>query len=129
MLQPDDALSAWPRIEGRVRETLARTGECDTAETVLVALKNGDAKLFVAEDGFVIWTIRVCPRSAERTLWIWLAWGDGGRMIERYQDELTVLAQLAGAGRVAFSSPRRGYERALDSSWKPVCTEYERRVE
>lgn len=126
MIQPARIEDHWSWMEPHVRRLMERNKELNTPEDLYEAVSTGKAQLFVAPDGFVIWSIRQCPRTKDLTFWVWVAWGNGGNMIHRYEPELVKLAELAGAKKMAFSSPRKGYQRALDEQWSVARVEYER---
>jgi len=59
-------------------------------------------------------------------LFIWIVIGQGD-VIGRYQDELARIAREAGARRIVFESPRKGFFRL--EGWKPYMTIFHRDTE
>lgn len=126
MLKPADIRREWPWVRPGLERAIEKSAETLWPEDVYAAVVNGQAQLFTAPDGFVVWKMNVCPYTGNRTLWVWFVWGEGGDMIARYQGQLAELAKHAEADRLAFQSARRGYERVLDDSWSVARVEYER---
>ena len=126
MLRPADIRREWDWVRPGLERALAKSAEKLRPEDVYAEVVTGQAQMFAAPDGFVIWKVHVCPYTGHRTLWVWFVWGEGGDMIARYQDQLVELARHAEADRLAFQSARRGYERALDENWSVARVEYER---
>jgi len=129
LLKTADINENW----GRVRPGLERAlkhGDTATPEDVKDKVEAGEAHLVLSDDFGAVWHVRIDPFSGEKTLWIWAAWSetnDGGALVE-YQEQFTAVAKGLGLDRVAFASSRRGYMRALDSSWNVSLVEFERRV-
>lgn len=128
MIRSANIQDEWHWMESHVERMIERTREPFTAGDVYDEVAAGNARLFVADDGFVIWKVRICPHTQECTLWIWITWGNGPDMIGRYEQDLVKLGEMIGASRVAFRSPRKGYARVLGDQWKPAHIEYERRI-
>lgn len=114
-------------VSGILR-AIERTGEPYTLADVKSAIESGEAYLLMNELCGLVWHVSICEYTGERTLWVWIAWASNGRdVIADYQWQLLEMARAFGFDRVAFESPRRGYERLLQQPWRKVRVEYEMR--
>lgn len=127
-LRPVDHRPHWGRALPGIEKTLRKTASSMQPDDVWDALESDEAFLLLSSDGGVIWYPKVCEYSGEKTFWVWMAWsGPGRNAIAEYQDQISEVAARAGFDRVAFESPRMGYQRLLDPSWQVATVQYERR--
>lgn len=123
-----DIEQEWPWVELALQRVAVRDQQSWSPHHVRAEIEAGDAHFFVCPHGFVVWRIRVCEFSGKRTFWVWVAYGEGGDILGRYEEQLAQLARMCGAECIAFSSSRRGYLRRLKRPWRAVRVEYERSV-
>jgi hypothetical protein len=126
--QSADIDEVWERIEPGLRIVAQRTHAPWEPGHVHAAVRNGDAQLMTVPEGFIVWRIKVCEFTEQVTFWLWIAYGEGGGIIERYEEQIVELARACGAERIAFESPRRGYLRRMRRPWQVAQVQYERAV-
>jgi hypothetical protein len=86
------------------------------AEDVYHAIKSGVAACHVAQTeggyaGCLITTLRHAEFSHTPALHVWIAHSTGGDVFEQGLPMLKQMAQHAGAARITFGSPRKGWAK------------------
>ena len=125
-LQSADIREHYDRIRDALDEVRRITAETWRPEDVYAACVNAQAFFYVADDGFVVVKPLRDAYSGEQYLHVWIAWGDGVDLVERYKSEVDKLAAVAGCNRIELVSPRRGWERV--AGWSVKSVTYERRL-
>ena len=92
-------------------------------EDVFAACSRGEAFLFMAEEGFVILKPMRNDFTGAPFLLVWMAYGEGGDCIDKYQDDLIEIARQAGYLRLQFWRRPRGEVSA--KGWQKQYTIYE----
>lgn len=128
-LEPTDIRRVWPRIKPDVENLLRETGADFFPEHVFAKCLNGVAHLYTASEGWVVLEPQRNPYTLDYEILVWLAYGKGVNLIEMYQAQIDAIAREAGATRLVFYSPRRGFERVAPAfGWTPVTTMYEKKL-
>lgn len=112
-----DHREVWPRILPGLEELhgISVTQDWDIAS---IRKMLDDERAFLLTDEADPSAFAVCALDAysydiaEKELFIYLVWHQGGDAIERFQPHLEQLARTAGAKYIRFYSPRRGMLRA-----------------
>ena len=112
MIYTTDLEKVWPEIVGKITAIMERyPDDCDwTEEDIYCALRDKRAFLFQCgeDDSFAICKIK--PGRSGDVLFIWIADGICGKR-ERNIAFLREIARSAGASRMEWESPRRGFDR------------------
>lgn len=123
-----DIDEVWDQIEPGLSIVKARTCAAWDPAHVRKAVRAGEAQLMTGPEGFIVWRIKACKFTGRIVFWLWIAYGEGGGIIERYEDQIVELARCCGADAVAFESNRRGYLRRMRKDWSVSQVVYERDV-
>ena len=126
VLRHTDIRIAWDAIKDGVHHVKEITDAPWRPEDLYAACVNGDAHLFTCPEGFVIVELQTDRYTLEREMFVIAAYGDGDRLLAKYQEELDKLARHFGATSITTSSPRPGFGRL--SGWEQDCVFYRRRV-
>lgn len=126
--EPADIDEVWERIAPGLAIVKARTRAAWELGHVRKAVRAGDAQLMVVPEGFIVWRVRTCEYTGRIVFWLWIAYGAGGGIIERYEDQIVELARCCGADGIAFESNRKGYQRRMRKNWTTTQVRYERDV-
>lgn len=115
--------AVWQRIRPHLEYVRDIRGGDWHPEDIWAACSRGDAFLFMADEGFVVLKPMRDDFSGVRFLLVWLAYGEGGDCIDRYQDDLIEIARQAGYSRLQFWRRPRGEVQA--KGWQKQYTIYE----
>lgn len=104
-----DLIFEWPRVREGLEQVKRASGDDWIPEDVYVAIKGGNATLFVIEDddylGFVV--LQVLPTFHGKRLHVWAAHSIHRRpILWTLAEQLKPIAQAAGANKITFSSTR-----------------------
>lgn len=127
-----DEPGVWDRVEKGVMAVFTKVADgsrFSDVEGIREALREGDARLLLASDGFVIWFIEVegPGPDARITFRVWIAYGSSHDFLRNHEGELEALARISGATRMVFDSPRPAFRRMIrGTQWRIASTEYER---
>lgn len=127
MLRPCDPAYYWPQIRETVEELVDYLGCKTPVDYVERLIGEGSAHLWVAPEGFIIWRLYREP-DGSRTFFIWFAHGRRANPVEHYEHQILDMARECGADNIEFRSPRRGWERVLDSHWQVAHVAYRWRL-
>jgi hypothetical protein len=99
-------------------------------EDVYAEVVNGNAWLYTAPEGFIIFQPQREPYSGDRVLLVWIVWGEGARLLEKYNDDVEALARFHGFDMITFWSPRPGLERVPQRlpGWEKQTVIFQRRL-
>lgn len=128
LLSLADIRVEWPHVREGLEQVRALCDEAWRVEDVYAACVNGGAFLYTARDGFVILQPLKDDYRGDTYLHIWIAWGDGRDMVDRYAREIDRIAAMNQYERITFSSPRKGWERHVPEGWAVKKVVYEREV-
>ena len=123
IVPPAEVKDYWPKIRPELEKMQGTDGWIP--EDVYMFLVGNHATLYVNDvewQGFVI--LQLLPNYSEKRLHMWIAAGWGDMMA--YRDEVIEIAKQAGAKRITFESPRKGWEKAGPKyGFEPKRTIYE----
>lgn len=130
-IEPRDISFEWDRVRAGLLIVKRATSDDWLPEDVYMAIKTGDAALFIGEDehgdylGFVV--LKLVNTFHSKRLDIWAAYCSGKQpAIRLYLPKIKELAQRAGASGIGFSSARPEWLKAAPRfGFKPVQTTYE----
>lgn len=109
----------WLDIRDKVEEI------CGHCEEIYAQCRFGRAQLYVVHDGFVVLRETSVAETGAKECLVWIAYGTGVDMIERYLPELRKIAADAGCESIYFRRLKQG---AADDGWVKRFTEYSMRV-
>lgn len=115
---PEGLRAVWGLVRSGLEIVQLRTSADWLPEDVYTHLKGGTAQLFVAKRwnrpvGFVVLTITLNPFSGNRTALIWICYTAEEGVVDELLPTVEKLCKEAGAVRISFQSPRRGWQRRL----------------
>lgn len=123
MLKQTPIRQVWNWLRPKLEYVKDIRGGTWRPEDVYAACVNNEAFLYTAPEGFVALKPMVDDYSGERFLLVWIAQGDGGDCIDRYQEQLIEIARDAGYNRLQFW--RRPHGECESKGWKKAYTIYE----
>lgn len=124
-LRETDIRLAWPKIKDQVASILQ--GD-DRPEELYAQCRLGNASLFTADDGFVVLRKTECPDTGEKECLVWVAYGSGENMIQRYLAELREIAKSTGCVALVCRTRREGLLELLGPQWSMRHAEYSTRI-
>jgi hypothetical protein len=126
MLTPTPIREVWDEIRPKMAQVKDIRGGNWRPEDIYAACVHGDAFLYTAPEGFVVLRPMNDEFAGTRFLLVWLAYGEGGDCIAKYQGELLELARSAGFSRLQFW--RRPLLASASGGWAKAFTIYEMEV-
>jgi hypothetical protein len=123
---PSEVPKHWKDIRP-VIEKMSKVSDGWLPEDVYTTLVTGGATLYLEAgvEGFII--LQLQPHYAGKRLHIWIAYCRDDPL--RFMPEVKEIARAAGAGRITFESPRKGWGlRAARYGFLPSRIVYEQEV-
>ncbi|MCP3735618.1 hypothetical protein M9979_12115 [Sphingomonas sp. RP10(2022)] len=112
-LDYDQRRAAWPELRPRLAALVERTGEPWMPEDVFHLTTMGQATLWATPDLGCFIVTQIDEQPWGRSLVVWIASEVTDARALEYMDQVRSIARDAGCDRVTFTSPRRGWMRAL----------------
>jgi len=123
-LKPAYIRSCWPWIREGLEEVKKLRGGTWRLEDAYAECVNGNAHLWICDDGFVIFKPIVDDYSGEKILLVWLAWGKKkGDLIDEYQDQIVEIARDQQFDVLRFYRHAKG--PVEHNGWKKTYTIYD----
>lgn len=125
--------SVWPMVRMGLEALAAKVPVAWLPEDVYAECAAGNAWLYLPTDGvtgFIVFKPQRRNYSGERELLVWIVWGQGQNLLERYNADVEALARVHGFDCLTFWSPRPGLERVPERlpGWAKQTVVYERRL-
>jgi len=123
-IPPSDLSLVWPDVRKHLSTAIDKFGERVTPEELYFLLRQGNAALYLNEDGCMV-VQKLIEMDGTVTLFVHLV---AGKMVNVWKDWLAVLERLAEtiqAARIKMASPSRGWERAMEGYWSISHVVYE----
>ena len=114
LIEPRSLRSVWPIVRHGLDVVVQKNRVDWIPEDVYHALKSGTAALhFSGEGSFLVTCLNVNDYTDNRELHIWIAYSadESRNVIDEGLELLKAMAKNAGATRITFDSPRKGWER------------------
>lgn len=127
MLNAVDIRQCWDDIRPGLEYIKERTAAPWRPEDVYHACLAGDATLYTGPEGFMVLYEAVCKFTLDKSLHVWIAYGENGNLYDKYMPWLEDLAKAVGAKSITCDSPRRGMGKLLHG-WHEEYTRYRRVV-
>jgi hypothetical protein len=109
-ISPDVLFTVWPKVRAGLEIVVKHANDGWLPEDVYMAIKGGNALLFMWEDdSFVVVNIMQSYSGAQE-LHVWTAYGEG-HVGGEYSPVVDQLAKELGCGAITFFSPRRGWAK------------------
>jgi len=108
-----DVRKEWSRVLPWIMEIRTKLGTHWRAEDVYAACRYGDAVMFVDPDVEGVLVVRIIedPHTAEKILFVWIAYCKELPPQEVFASWLEDAARGEGCSAIEFESPRKGFER------------------
>lgn len=109
-ITPNDLVFEWERVRHGLEICRETTSDDWLPEDVYMAIKSGNAALYVGEDdgdylGFLV--VQLLPMFHGARLHVWCAYSATDKPLMReYMQRVREIAQAAGAKKITFSSTR-----------------------
>ena len=104
LILPDNLARVWERVRAGLLEVQKHSVEDWIPEDVYMALKTGQAALYMHDRAFLI--AQLLPTYHGKRLHVWCAYNDGKPGLRIFLRHLKALAVEAGASKITFMSPR-----------------------
>jgi len=121
-----DVRDCWEEIRAGVEATRVKTGAAWRPEDVYSACVAGRAFVYIGETGFLVVKPEQNTYNGKGEMFIWIAYAEGEKNIERFQSAVDDLADDHGFDKMTMWSCRPGFDRI--PGWKAVATVYEREL-
>lgn len=126
MLEPTDIRRVWEKVLTGLWAIKRDMPVYWRPEDVYAKCVNGSAHLYTAPEGFVVLEKRTNAYTLEVELLVWIAYGEGPGLMEKYQQQIEDIGRGVGAARLVMYSPRRGFEKRADMGWEFETAIYRR---
>ena len=127
LIFPDDLITVWDRVREGLVEVQKYSAEDWIPEDIYMAIKTGNAALYVADSGFLV--MQLIPMFHGKRLHVWCAYNNGKPMLRTTLAFVKELAQEAGAKKITFMSPRDEWlSVGKRGGFKPTQTTFELEV-
>ena len=126
-INPAELHDYWPLVKEGLEAVRNRVSDTWIAEDVYAALRSGVSTLHIGYDGedydgFVV--LSQMQDYDGPKLFIWIAYGKGKNVVERYMAEIEKMARKINARKIRVSSTRKGWSKYFT----PITTIYEKEV-
>jgi hypothetical protein len=119
-----DIRDVWAKI----KEPLSKTIHPDNLiEEIYHECRSNTLFIFTVEEGFIV-VKETLLDTGDKDLWVFIAYGEGVNLFEKYEADLDELAKMSGCNRISFSTQRKGWERLLSDKWVVNSIEYTKRL-
>lgn len=122
--QLTDIRLKWDEIHESLCDTLHPS---ERVEEVYYKCRAKKAFLFLCEEGYIV-VEELFEEPESKILHVWIAYGKGTNLLEKYNEDINQLAKSVGANKITFRTQRKGFERALPDGWCMDHIEYQKRV-
>lgn len=125
-----DIRSYWEPIRVALQKVVDKIHPDWIPEDVYVAVITGQARVYLAHDGVIVFKLTPQPYTGENDLFVWAAHSNNGNALIEYADDVEAIAREFGATRILFTSPRKGMEALPERipGWRQGDTIYEKRI-
>ena len=93
--------------------------EMDASE-VRRQVGEGAVRVAQSSDATAFWAVRRSALFDAPVFWIYLAYGSGDGLVQKYEPQIVALARMCGCGYVMFRAARRGWRRHLSPCWREI---------
>ena len=104
LILPDDLHTVWDEVRTGLVEVQKFSAEDWLPEDIYMAIKGGNAALYVGDTGFLV--MQLIPMYHGKRLHVWCAYNDGRPALRVFLNSVKTIAKEAGAKKITFSSPR-----------------------
>ncbi len=117
---------AWARVKPRLEEIRKKYDTNWLPEDVYAECLKETAFLYEGPEGFIILVPQDDEYSLEKELLIWIVWGNGADLQEKYLPQIEKLAKELGATSLVMRSPRTGFIKK--GYWDIALITYKRQL-
>jgi hypothetical protein len=125
-LEQADIRDVWDEIRPGIEYTKRKTGALWRPEDIYAACISNRAFVYIGETGFIVVQPGQNMFNGKSEMFIWIAYAQGEKNIERFQSAVDDLADDHGFDKMTMWSCRPGFDRI--PGWKAVATVYEREL-
>ena len=120
----------WDHIRHALECVIEKTNPDWIPEDVYMACLLGQARVYLAPDGVIVFKLLTDSVTNETSLFVWAAYSKEGDALIKYYQDVDTIAEEFGASKISFASSRKGWHKAINKipGWREAETIYEKRI-
>jgi hypothetical protein len=120
----------WDHIRYALECVIEKTNADWIPEDVYAACMMGQARVYLAPDGVIVFKLLTDNITNQNSLFVWAAYSKDGNALIKYHQDVDAIAKEFGASKISFASPRKAWHKAIHKipGWYEVETVYEKRI-
>ena len=120
----------WDHIRALLEKVIEKANPDWIPEDVYMACMLGQARVYLAPDGLIVFKLLTDNLTNENTLFVWAAYSKEGNALIKYYQDVDTIAEEFGASKISFTSSRKAWHKAIHKipGWSEGETIYEKRI-
>ena len=120
----------WDHIRSLLEKVVEKADPDWIPEDVYMACMLGEARVYLAPDGIIVFKLLTDKVTNETSLFVWAAYSKEGDALIKYYQDVDAIAAEFGASKISFTSSRKAWHKAINKipGWYEAETIYEKRI-